>query len=55
LDDELREMIVQRQPVRQIKELARQKGTRTLLDAALDVVRVGDTTLDEVRRVTLSA
>ncbi len=55
LDDELREMIVQRQPVRQIKELARQKGTRSLLDAALDVVREGATTLEEVRRVTLSA
>jgi general secretion pathway protein E len=55
LDDELREMIVQRQPVRQIKELARSKGTRSLLEAALDVVREGATTLEEVRRVTLSA
>ena len=55
LDDELREMIVQRQPVRQIKEVARGKGTRSLLEAALDVVREGATTLEEVRRVTLSA
>lgn len=55
LDDELREMIVQRQPVRQIKDLARKKGTRSLLEAALDVVREGATTLEEVRRVTLSA
>ena len=55
LDDELREMIVQRQPVRQIKEIARGKGTRSLLEAALDVVREGATTLEEVRRVTLSA
>jgi len=55
LDDELREMIVQRQPVRQIKEAARSKGTRSLLEAALDVVREGATTLEEVRRVTLSA
>jgi general secretion pathway protein E len=55
LDDELREMIVQRQPVRQIKEVARSRGTRTLLDASLDLVRDGLTTLDEVRRVTLTA
>ena len=55
LDDELREMIVQRQPVRQIKETARNKGTRSLLEAALEVVREGATTLEEVRRVTLSA
>ena len=54
LDDELREMIVQRQSMRKIKELARSKGTRSLLDAALDVVREGATTLEEVRRVTLS-
>ena len=55
LDDELREMIVQRQPVRQLKELARSKGTRSLLEAALDMVREGVTTLEEVRRVTLSS
>lgn len=54
LDDELREMIVQRQSIKKIKEMARSKGTRSLLDAALDVVREGATTLEEVRRVTLS-
>jgi general secretion pathway protein E len=54
LDDELREMIVQRQSMKKIKELARSKGTRSLLEAALEVVREGETTLEEVRRVTLS-
>ena len=54
LDDELREMIVQRQSMKKIKELARSKGTRSLLEAALEVVREGATTLEEVRRVTLS-
>lgn len=54
LDDELREMIVQRLPVRQIKEVAHRKGTRSLLEVALDMVREGTTTLDEVRRVTIS-
>lgn len=55
LDDELRELIVQRAPVRQIKEAAQRKGTADLLAAALAVVREGLTTLEEVRRVTLSA
>lgn len=54
LDDELREMIVQRQSMKKIKEVARSKGTRSLLEAALEVVREGETTLEEVRRVTLS-
>jgi general secretion pathway protein E len=55
LDDELREMIVTHQPVRLLKEAARRRGTRTLAEAALDLVRQGLTTLEEVRRVTLSA
>jgi general secretion pathway protein E len=55
LDDELREMIVTRQPVRQIKEAAYRKGTRTLTQAALPLVRTGQTTLEEVRRVTVAA
>lgn len=55
LDDELREMIVSRQPVRQIKEVARKRGTRSLTETALDLVRSGQTTLDEVRRVTMAA
>jgi general secretion pathway protein E len=54
LDDELREMIVQRLPMRQIKEVAILKGTRSLLESALEMVREGVTTLEEVRRVTLS-
>ncbi len=55
LDDELREMIVAREPVRRVKEAAHRKGTRTLTDAALQVARAGGTTLEEVRRVTLAA
>ncbi|HEU4622753.1 MAG TPA: GspE/PulE family protein [Burkholderiaceae bacterium] len=55
LDDELRELIVERQPVRRIKELARARGTRSLHDAALDLARAGMTTLHEVRRVALAA
>ena len=55
LDDELREMIIAREPARTIKEAAYRKGTRGLLHAALALVKSGRTTLEEVRRVTLAA
>ncbi|RJP72651.1 MAG: type II/IV secretion system protein [Comamonadaceae bacterium] len=51
LDDELREMIVTREPVRRIKEVAHRKGTRVLRDVGLDLVRQGETTLQELNRV----
>ncbi len=51
LDDVLREMIVTREPVRRIKEEAIRKGTRLLRDAGLDMVRRGETTLQELNRV----
>lgn len=54
LDDTLREFIVEKRPVRQIKEFAFNAGTRTLAQAALDLVAQGETTLEELRRVTLS-
>jgi general secretion pathway protein E len=53
LDDALRELIVARAPVRQIKEAARCNGTRFLRDAAVDLFLDGITTLEEVNRVTL--
>jgi len=52
LDDELREMIVSNAPIRQIKETARKGGTRMLREAALELVRQGETTLQEINRVT---
>lgn len=55
LDDELREIVVRREPVRLLKETARAKGTRTLTEAALQLVAGGHTTLEEVRRVTVAA
>jgi len=54
LDDELRELIVQGAPVKRIKDHARQRGFATLQGSALTLVRKGLTTLEEVRRVTLS-
>jgi general secretion pathway protein E len=55
LNDEIRELIVDRQPIRRIKAAAQANGTRSLRSAALDLVRRGATTLDEIRRVTLNA
>lgn len=52
LNDELREMIVANAPIRQIKEAARKGGTRFLREAALALVKTGDTTLQEINRVT---
>jgi general secretion pathway protein E len=55
LTDEIRELIVEKQPVRQIKEAARRNGTRSLREAALKLVGRGETTLEEIKRVTLHA
>jgi general secretion pathway protein E len=52
LNDELRELITGRAPVRQLKDAAVKSGTRLLRDAALDAVREGATTLQEINRVT---
>lgn len=54
LDDEIKEMIVERRSMRTIKEAARKKGGSSLQDAALALVQEGLTTLEEVKRVTLS-
>ncbi|MDH4285896.1 MAG: GspE/PulE family protein [Gallionella sp.] len=55
LDDEIREVIVAREPIRRLKEVARKGGTRFLREAALDLVRCGETTLEEANRVTFVA
>jgi general secretion pathway protein E len=55
LTDEIREMIVARASIRALKEQARREGTRFLRDVALELVREGHTTLQEVNRVTFVA
>ncbi|CAN5864044.1 GspE/PulE family protein [soil metagenome] len=55
LNDEIRELIVDKRPIRQIKAAAYANGTRSLRLAALDLVRRGATTLTEIKRVTLHA
>jgi general secretion pathway protein E len=55
LNDEIREAIVNRVPVRQLKELARQAGVKLIRTAALELVQRGLTTVEEVNRVTVMA
>lgn len=54
LTDELREMIVDKQPLRRIKEAAQRGGGRSLRETALELAQRGLTTLEEVRRVTMA-
>jgi general secretion pathway protein E len=55
LTDEIRELVATRAPIRAIKEAARRNGTRSLREAALDLVREGRSTLEEINRVTFVA
>jgi general secretion pathway protein E len=55
LTDDMRELIVSAVPQRQLREAARSAGMRPLRDAALDLVCAGETTLEEINRVTFTA
>ena len=55
LNDEIRELIATRAPIRKIKDAARANGTRFLRESALNLVQSGETTLQEVNRVTFVA
>ena len=52
LNGELRELIVARAPVSRLTALAHAHGMSSLRDAALDLVRRGETTLEEIERET---
>lgn len=52
LNDELREMIIARQPIRQLKEAAARHGMRSIREAAVMAVANGMTSLQEINRVT---
>jgi general secretion pathway protein E len=52
LDDEMRELIVNGEPVRKLREAAERGGTRFLRQTALECVKRGETTLQEINRVT---
>ena len=55
LNDEMREMIVAREPIRQLKEAASRNGLRLLRESAMQAVGRGETTLEEINRVTFVA
>lgn len=52
LGDEIRELILQQAPISRLKEKARQQGMRFMREQAIDAVRAGQTTLQEINRVT---
>jgi general secretion pathway protein E len=51
LDEGLREMIVNKEPARRIREAAIAGGTRMLRQSGLELVRLGETSLEELNRV----
>lgn len=53
LNDEIRAAIVAQEPPKQLKEAARKNGTQFLRDRAIEMVRRGETTLQEINRVTV--
>lgn len=55
LNDEIRELIIAREPLRLIREAARRNGTRFLRDIAVGMAGRGETTLQEINRVTFVA
>lgn len=55
LNDEIRELIIAQAPIRRIKEAARRNGTHFLREAALEMVKAGQTSLQEANRVTIVA
>lgn len=55
LNDEIRQLIVAREPIQVIKAAACRHGTQLLREAALELVKSGETSLEEVNRVTFVA
>jgi general secretion pathway protein E len=52
IDEEMRRLILKNLDATRLRDLARQKGMRTLLEDGIDKVRAGVTTISEVLRVT---
>jgi type IV pilus assembly protein PilB len=52
LDDQIREMLLEKRPGSEIRKTAREKGMHFLRDSALERVRAGITTLREINKVT---
>ncbi len=52
MNDELREMLTLRAPIRDVKAAARRNGMQSLRESALEKVRVGLTSFPEINKVT---
>ena len=55
IDDEISKLIMAQAPLSEISSLASNSGFRTLNDAAIDLVKAGVTTLDEIKPYIISA
>jgi general secretion pathway protein E len=55
MNDEIAHLIVSRAPAQPLREAAARAGMRPLREAALELVRAGETTLQEINRVTAVA
>ena len=55
LNDELREMIISREPIRKLKEAAAKNGMRSIREAAVIAAGAGMTRLQEINPVTVVA
>ncbi|QCP51992.1 type II/IV secretion system protein [Trinickia violacea] len=53
MNDELRQLLSERAPLGHIKAAAMRYGMQTLRVAAIDLVKRGETTLEEINRVTM--
>ena len=53
MNDELRQLLSERAPISQIKQAAMRSGMTTLRTAAVKLVAAGETTLEELNRVTI--
>ena len=52
LTEKVREMILARRPTSELRRIAREEGMTTLRESAVDRVRAGVTTLEEINKVT---
>lgn len=54
MNDELREMLIERKPIRQVKEHAQAKGLQFLRQAAERLIVQGSSSIEEIDRVTFA-
>jgi len=54
LDDDLRDLISRKTPTKKLKQYALAAGTRFLRQSAIDKLLAGETTLEEINRVTFN-